>query len=367
MHVLKKIILGVCVVLFGPAMALLGMSIAFNQTIGQPTFVKQVLREAQLYSTLSELAIDHLQLDANNQQTGLITQAMQETITPDVVQNNLEQILDDVYAWLDQDTPTLKISINIQPIRDSFVANLRPKLSTELASLPECTYANPPTSSDPLSANCLPPGTDVNAVVEQAIQQIINSGEILQQNEISSQDLDATFAENNTSPSGDTEASAQEPAPIGGPALEQGATLYRLAKNSLPYLAGIAIITGIGVFFLSKTRLRGLRKISGLLLANGILLVILAVGTQALATTLVPEAAQVNGLSDSAELTARIIVTAYAVLLRNFAVVISVVGLAGVIASSIAISKLEPKQPKAETVHKQLKQDHLPNEPKPQT
>lgn len=365
MHVLRKIALGISVVLFGPVMVLLAVSFAFSHTAGQAEFVKQTFREAKLYSTLSDLATNEFRLEGEPQ-SDLIVEALKETITPEVIQTAFEQVIDDVYVWMDEGKDKLEFSIDLRPIKQGFMDKLHQKLVVRAQSLPPCTYSNPPASTDILELTCLPPGTDVNSAVDQAINELMASGEILQKDELTAENLgNSVPADTNEEPTTDTNPNATNSTEIKGGGLDQDslnrlAGMYRLVKKSFPYLAVSAAVLAVGIFFLSKTRLRGVRKISALLLANGALLFVLAIIIQTLAKSLAPEAADIKDLSSSAEFTARIIVEAYSILTRNFGIVFMVTGLAGVIASSIAISKLEPKSPKAEEVHKELKDKHLP-------
>lgn len=339
MKAVRLVFLSLAVLVFGPLLFSAAVITSYNRTVGHPGFVKETLREARLYENLHAMAIYNFEQATPDTTNEVVIGAYRKTVTPEVIQTAFEQVIDDTYAWMNGDNNEPTFSVDVTPIKLAFVESLEQELTKQATALPVCTPDTAPASLDSsvLDATCLPPGTNVQAAVNQAIDEFLASNSVLSYDEINADTVFRQVAE-----SSDDESADSSEAIVGGQAqnLDWLAKAHRTLKRIALYIvaAGVLCVT-TAIILLSKTRLHGVRKVGVLFVLNGLLLLALAILVQMLIRNLIPDISVDLTIRGSSELAARLIAEAFAGYLFIFGFVCTGGGLVAVIASSVAITK----------------------------
>jgi len=136
-------------------------------TILQPEPTKEIIKDSGAYSSLSKTAITTV----TNQKNEVISipladpaiqNILGQVFTPELLQKNTEQFIDNGYMWLNGDTKTLPLVLDLEQSKQDFVAKTGDYIQTRLNSLPPCTTrAQIAANTDVFVSSCLPPGIDV--------------------------------------------------------------------------------------------------------------------------------------------------------------------------------------------------------------
>lgn len=255
-----KIILALSKTLLVFSMGIFVLSLIFLAIVGKPDQTKTWVRDSGLYESLAQtfrkqLIQDNADLVGNN--TTLVTDAVNKSLTATQIQNFAEQGIDSTYSWLEGDVAEPTFKLNTDEIKQTFADNLTANLKARAATLPACTYANPPQTNDIATINCIPPGTDVDAEIAQLRQQIVAADTSQISNQVSdvNNQLDGTSQTSNS--------------PFAG--LSSMRMYYRWIQL-FPLLSGIIFIVAAALIALfSKPRLRALHTIGVALIPYGIL------------------------------------------------------------------------------------------------
>lgn len=252
----KAVVVTVCSLL---PMVLLSFGILFSlyQVLGSPTHIKKALDSSGVYDT----AIASLVQQTTNEQGTSDTQtsageaavrkAVSDAIPASYIKDQTGGVLDGVYAWLQGDTQNLAFSIDLTPVKTALVENLTAQALERARSLPPCTAESQLSSvNDPFSMECLPPGTNPDALANQTRQSILDS-EMFK---------NASITPQNLTQKGDK------------PLEEQLSTVkdgYQVVKKSV-YLTGmLAIVFITTAIFLSQPRRIGIKRVAFILLSVG--------------------------------------------------------------------------------------------------
>lgn len=340
MQGLRKFGLVLCVLLFTPLLLGAVSSYAFNQTLGKQAYVQQTLREARVYASISNAVVVAAQ--GPETEESVITEALRQTFSAEEIEKVLDPVIVSMYDWLEGEVKQPDFSVSFLEARTSFETTLKQKLEERAASLPACTSAAQLTVTDIATAECIPPGTDVHALIDDAVARVVNTADVFSDEAVSD---------------GRVEAEEVEDLNIQAPQTEELPTwpgqAYRFTKNGVWFFAAGALLTGVGVVFLSSRKLGGARKLSVLLLINGLVLVIVGYGSQTLTGRFVPTASvdRTEEPVKALQVAARIITDDTAQISRNFGLALAVVGLIGIITATVLLNrnKKEPGQPVAPT------------------
>jgi len=330
MNGLKKFGLVTCVVLFGPLFLLSVASYAFNRTLGDQEYTKKTIIQAGFYQAVGETI--KTEALGGDEADPLINNALQSAVSGENLQKTLEPLIDSTYSWLDGTTPQPQFSLAIKPLKDNFQQSLTDALKARASSLPDCNGAVPTSGEDIFSYNCIPPGTDINAVVSEAVSSVTNNASVFSDEVVADGSVNAQEAQdlgiNNPT----------QNLPNGLPKLFQF-----LTQGQWWFVVG-TLLTSVGVVLLSRTWLYGLRKLGVLLLINGLGLLVMGLILGYVVSSLVPTTSveTTESAVNSLEQASKIILSDNASILKVIGLIASVLGIAGAIVSTVLLKRSNP-------------------------
>ncbi len=336
MQGLKKFGLVVAVALFGPLFLLSVFSLAFNRTLGDQEYTKQTIVEAGFYTAVGE-TIKTEALGGSDSTDPLITAALQSAVSGDNLQGALEPLIDSTYGWLSGDAQQPKFSLAIEPLKANFQETLTSSLQARAATLPACTTAAP-TGDDVFTYSCIPPGTDVTALINDAVTKISNNASVFSDEVVA----DGTVSTQEAQDLGINDPTQNLPNEL--------PKLYQFLTAGMWFFIVGVVLAGIGIVLLSLTWLHGLRKLGVLLVINGVFILILGLLLSWVVSSVIPTAyvetteAAVNALQAAS----RIILADNAGLFKLVGLTATVLGIIGIVVSTILLNegkKPEPAKP----------------------
>lgn len=261
----------VTLILFASLLAL-AFSTSSNIAFTHKERVESWLNDSNLYGAFVENAIDQAERTAGTDQSGgvslsdaAVRQAAESAFSAQALQKDVNTFLDSNYAWLEGKTNTPSFNIDLTGAKQNFAEQVGGYVKTYLAGLPVCTPAQlaqlNPQTTDPLTLNCRPDGIDPNAEGTEVTQQIESSTAFLSNPVVTAA---------NINPEGDVQNNGQ-------PYYQRFSNLptaYQRAKTT-PWIAGILVVLStIGTFFLASRRRNGLKIISAVLAAAGVIMLL---------------------------------------------------------------------------------------------
>jgi hypothetical protein len=282
----------------GFRLCILGLAVISTllAVFGSAAAVKGSLDKSGVYDKLPDMLLS----EASNQQAGNID-AQAALKRPEVIaaaksvfnatylRSTANNVIDGTYHWLDGTSKEPDFTINLQPAINDFKNQVADAGVNRLKSLPPCTAAqlqgmNMADSGDInlFTTACLPPGTNLETVRQQAIDHIFGGSK-------------SADTSGDSGPFGNGKDQTFSTASL--PKDDQGRTVFGKAKFAPqayqelhlgPWvLAGLAALCGAAVVFLFPTRRRGLRSLARSLVGIGILLTAISILANFLFTKLV--------------------------------------------------------------------------------
>lgn len=236
---------------------LLGLAAVWslNSAFGAPDTLKQTLQDSGAYRTFVDSTLDQNQdassLPLDNPE---VRAAAHQAFSPELLQTSAATAIDNVYAWLAGETAQPTFRVDFDPAKRQFAAGIGDYARQRLASLPVCT--SPPSSLDPLTIDCRPPGINVEPEIQRLTDQLATTDEYLADPVITAQNLTVSSEQD----SGEVPFFARYSE---APAVFQ---LLRLAPFVLLGLIGLATVA---VIFGSRPHRAGLKRIGLTLLSSG--------------------------------------------------------------------------------------------------
>jgi hypothetical protein len=261
--------------IFGAALPLLLLATAFNfgvlQVIGSPEPVKKILSGSGIYNSVVGTALEQAKTTSSgtsevslNDPT--IKKAAQESFSPDVVKNSSEKVVDGIYVWLDGKSPQPQFDIDLSNAKNDFADKVGEAAKTKAATLPVCTSA--PTTTDPFSATCVPPGVTPEQIGDQAKNDVLKGQGFLEHPKITASSFKSASG-NHSLFEGKLKGAPKK---------------YQLAKKTPYILAGLTILAMLAIVFLSTTRRKGLRRVGVILAIVGVFMLAFAWGLNRVVT-----------------------------------------------------------------------------------
>lgn len=287
MNGLRKFGLAVALLIYFPLLLTFANVFSFNRTIARPEVVKQNLKQAGVYGALSKFILEQTQKNPEVTGSPIITKSVEQVVTPEGVQSVAEPTIDNIYAWLNDPQGKAPLAVAIEPLKKKLIETVNENLKQQLSGLPACTKASPARTSDPLTINCIPPGTSVESLLAQVQQQLASQNVLPQSDTVN---LNGDTPENPVSPEiAQPDATAQpvnnKPAsPVDTQSLQLLAKIYRITKASEPYLIGLVVLATIGIIALSRPFTQGVKRLGKLIIPAGLILFFTAWVTNIFAT-----------------------------------------------------------------------------------
>jgi hypothetical protein len=261
--------------IFGAALPLLLLATAFNfgvlQVIGSPEPVKKILSGSGIYNSVVGTALEQAKTTSSGtSEVSLndpaIKKAAQESFSPDVVKNSSEKVVDGIYVWLDGKSPQPQFDIDLSNAKNDFADKVGEAAKTKAATLPVCTSA--PTTTDPFSATCVPPGVTPEQIGDQAKNDVLKGQGFLEHPKITASSFKSASG-NHSLFEGKLKGAPKK---------------YQLAKKTPYILAGLTILAMLAIVFLSTTRRKGLRRVGVILAIVGVFMLAFAWGLNRVVT-----------------------------------------------------------------------------------
>lgn len=171
-----------------------------------------------------------------------IRKIINESIPPEDLEKYTNIVIDSVYSWLSQESPSLKFAIDLTESKQRLASGLSDYAVNRLQLLPVCSVQT--SEIDPFSATCQPEIIDFKSEQLKLEQQILYESGILE---------NPVFTEESIF-GNSTDQSFKEQ-------YKDVPTYYSLLKNAPIYLGLILLTLALIVIFNSSTKKKGIRKI----------------------------------------------------------------------------------------------------------
>lgn len=261
MNILRKFALFVFSLLLFIALPLNTLAWTATQSLMDRGVVLGWLKEGKVYDNIADAAAklaedsltkkDDSQMIEGEAQEGrgqmpdavTLIKAAKVALPPNVLQQNVENIINSSYDWLEGKTDTIVLNLDLDDEKKAFIDAIGNEAISRAASLPTCT-TDQDAGFDPLSSDCIPSGTDVAAQAEKIKSELASSKDFFPDTNITGSDL--TIGNE-----GDKKLIYEEFKAI--------PEAFKNAKNSAVLSAISILILGVLVLFLGKTRRSGLK------------------------------------------------------------------------------------------------------------
>lgn len=262
----RKFGLVVCAWLLGLCLLLTAGVTAFRYTIGQPDTVKTIIHDSGTYEALNRTAVNTLsaqkdQVSSIPLNSPEIQNIVKQAFSPSLLQKTTESTLDNAYKWLDGDTDTLNISLDISDSKQQFITGVGDYVQNRLAALPPCTtYQQSAVNTDVFTAVCVPPGVNIAKERASLEAQLASN-----QNTASTLNWDqAITAQPDTTP---TILGKDSPIP----------PRYQAVKTAFYWLLlAVVVLAGL-VMIMSENLQAGIKRLYGILIKSGLVITVIGV------------------------------------------------------------------------------------------
>lgn len=244
----------------------------FTNFFVTPNYLLESAKNNGLYEAAAEELIQTTIQEQGNEVSGVaisddrFKNALQNVITPELLQSQAEIIVLATYDWLEGDTDRPTFTLNVNNQREVLAGELARLAAEELESLPVCTSPGQvQVNSSENIPTCKPPGFDLQETESDIKSALLNSADFFSETQISSEEI---F---NNDDNNQTQVNWQE-----------GPRQFERAQNS--WIFGIVFVAfGVGIVAL----LSGSRRSTVHLFSMQLLLVGLAVGVPAMVGLLI--------------------------------------------------------------------------------
>lgn len=223
----------------------------------------QVLEQAAEKGTDDQ--IEPEQANDNPVDPKVIQDLFAEVLPPAKLQEYIETVIDGSYGWLQGKTEIPQFSIDLSERRPAIIAAFTDYVHEKLAGAPTCSLSVVDQPDfDPLSANCIPPGYSVAQVAEEAVAELTGPDGLLEEPVLTSQ----TLINNLRQQYQESPEEAINPDTV----LDVGPRAYGHLTKLPWYLVGLVLVTGAGLIWLSRDRMKTGRGLAiKLLIAGGVI------------------------------------------------------------------------------------------------
>lgn len=232
-------------------------------TSGAP---KKALEQSGVYDDVVKTVLDETQKSVEQEGGDIpvnepqIQAAVSKAFPPEFLQQNVEGVIDGIYAWLHGDTEAPEFTIDITAAKQTVVAGAADYAVSRFEGLPVCTLDQLRalgTNIDPFNAPCRPPGLTSAQVRSEAEAQLANQDEFLKDTVITADDL----------PKDEQGKTATQN-------LEAAPGIFQMLAWVPWVLALLALLFALGVLFLSESKRKGIKSIGVTLVGVGVFLLI---------------------------------------------------------------------------------------------
>jgi hypothetical protein len=256
MHFLRKsTIVLLCCLLFLTLFGLGGVY-TLRAVLGTPKPLEQALNHSGVYNTELHYAITKKQgansIDGIPLATPGVQAAFEKAFPPSLLHQDMNQVLNGSYDWVQGKTPTPDFRVNLGPARAQLATYIAQYGQMRAAQLPVCTLSDLQANitASPYTATCLPPGVTAAAVAAQVKQQVLDST-ILPTSVLNARTLTVS---NQTIPQ----------------QYKVVPKIYKQIQESIYISLGVVFILALGIVFLHPNRMIGLRRVGATIFWAGL-------------------------------------------------------------------------------------------------
>lgn len=201
MEALKSLIRGLMSVWFKFGLVALAVVTSMMIVFGNPVAIKQAISSSGAYDKVIGGVLDQTDLNfvIDSSQTTLaiprqeLFAAAKSTLTPAVLKDATEQVVDGIYAWLQGKTPEPNFRIDLTAERQKFIKALADSAAARARQLPACNLQMLQELvnriPNPWDLPCVPPGYDISTLRDKAVAEITRNGEFLKDPVITAEDF----------------------------------------------------------------------------------------------------------------------------------------------------------------------------------
>ena len=273
--------------ILSPLFIFLLLAVAFDvglmRTVTHPQTVKRLVSESGAYDSvvpnvLSQVSSIPTAYGNIPTSDPAIKRAVKAALPPQYIQQNTELAIDNIYDWLNGKIPQPNFQIDFSGAKVLFANNVADALQKRLAALPACSFSQSRQIAlsgnyDAYNAACLPYGVSPVTVAEQLRAAIVSQQDFLKNTTISAAGIKGSNGR-----------------PLFSGQLASAPKVYRGLKQTPTILIILSGLSGIGIVFLSRSRLAGLRHIGINLLAIGVIMLVFSwLVNRAVSTNITPK------------------------------------------------------------------------------
>ena len=197
---IKGIFRGLALSILGTALVFclffIAYSLVFNLVTANREKVKTILDKSSLYENLPGVAYDNLEENSQKSESTIpledpkIRQIALNVFNPAFFKENMENLIDGSYDWLEGKSEQLVVAIELKDAKKRLADGLGNYAEERLKKLPACNFEQLQRSKefDIFRAKCLPPGVNFASIQKELDRSIKNSGEIPDETAVKSPD-----------------------------------------------------------------------------------------------------------------------------------------------------------------------------------
>lgn len=274
MNILRKLGTSLCAALLSIGLFGVAWSNVGAATIRDKETVKGWFDSSGFYTKVVDIVLEKVKEPGKNTDDPVdisiedpqIQAIAKGAFTPEVLKTNVEKFLDSGYDWLDGSTDKLAFSIDLTSAKQNLATGLGDYVTTKAAALPICATNEPIDDFDAFNAICRPRGLTPEAAGQQVTNKLLTGDQFLANPVLTSDDFKVKDKNGNEIP-----IDQKDEAKI-------ARRVYRLS-GFIPIMFGIvSLLAALGVIFISRDRLKGVKRVGYVLLATGVVLLITHIG-----------------------------------------------------------------------------------------
>lgn len=279
MNILYKFASGLNAIILTLTLFLFGLIVAISGSFGSPQPAKDALAESGVYQTFIGEAVDDAggSIEVILEFKPEVRDVIIESALPHV-QQDMEQGVDSVFAWLKDDSQPVTFSIDAAAAREDVSAAVGNYVVDMINALPECTVITPDFNvNNPFLWGCRPANTNVETY-RTAFTQIVAEDVFWDETSFTLEDFADVSEEELTED------------------YQMAANVYSAAQTSTWLLGGIVLLSIIATWLLAPTLRNTLRRLGISFVIVGVLLLGLALGGAAALDTFVADFSSTDAL-----------------------------------------------------------------------
>ena len=274
MNIFRKLAVGLCAGLLSTALLALAWTNIGLATIHNRQVVKSWFENSDFYNQVGNIAVDSIKLNDSHTSMGspagsgipisdpAVQTIVKDTLNASLVRTNVNTVLDSIYTWLGGTDKNLSFSLDLTSAKEQLATGLSSYAKTHAAGLPRCGAVNRNDPVDPYGATCLPLGVTPDQVAVLAKQQFL-AQDFFKNPVIKGEDFKIKDKDGNSIPvTSDNRAQLTRKA-------------YQLSGDLPVIFTVISVVLIVGIVFLSRDRLRGIRRVGTVFLTSGLSLILL--------------------------------------------------------------------------------------------